>query len=274
MTYILLADGFEEIEALTPLDMLRRASVAVKTVSITPERLVMGAHGIPVLADLTLEEAGEAPRLLVLPGGMPGAANLDASPFVSNLLEKTVEGGGRVAAICAAPMILGHRGLLKGKRAVCFPGFEKELEGAKIENLPVVTDGNITTAVGMGAAVLFGAELVRLLTSNETADGMLSAILYPQNSEKSNKEKRDVFDISAEAVSGNEEDLFDRAVEIALENGKISTSLLQRRLLVGFGKAARMIDRMQEMGIVSEPNGQRPRDVLISYDDYERMRLK
>ena len=178
MIYILLADGFEEIEALTPLDMLRRANAPVKTVSITERREVVGAHGITVLADLTFTDDLEKASLLVLPGGMPGAANLDASAFVSALIKETAEGGGHLAAICAAPMVLGHLGLLKGKRAVCYPGFEGELHGASLADAPVVTDGNVTTAMGMGAAISFGAELVRLVSSEETARQLRSAICY------------------------------------------------------------------------------------------------
>ncbi|MBP3436281.1 MAG: DJ-1/PfpI family protein [Clostridia bacterium] len=261
--YILLAEGFEEIEALTPLDMLRRAGCEAALVSITEKREVKGAHGISVLADLACYEAKDTPQMVVLPGGMPGASHLDASPFVSSLVLNTLQNGGRAAAICAAPMVLGHLGLLEGKRAVCYPGFEKELKGATVEKLPVVTDGNITTSQSMGTALLFSFELVRLMTNRETAEKLLGDV-----------DKLSLYSnaFSQICVSGNDEELFSRAVEIAFENGKISTSLLQRKLSVGFGKAAKMIDRMQEMGIVSAPDGQKPRDVLITYEDYRKMR--
>ena len=163
MIYVLLANGFEEIEALTPVDVLRRANYEVKTVAVG-ENPVVGSHGIPVVADITAAEATEVPALLVLPGGMPGSKNLDESPFVDEMITRTLEGGGRVAAICAAPMILGKRGLLRGKNATCFPGFEEHLEGAGVFlDVPVVTDGRFTTSNGMPSALAFANELVSLL---------------------------------------------------------------------------------------------------------------
>ncbi len=163
MIYVLLANGFEEIEALAPVDLLRRAGHTVKTVAIG-ECPVVGAHGIPVVADITLAEATDAPRLLVLPGGMPGAKNLDECPAMDELIDRTIAGNGRIAAICAAPMILGRRGLLRGKNATCYPGFEEHLEGAFVFlDVPVVTDGRYTTANGMPSALAFGEELVNLL---------------------------------------------------------------------------------------------------------------
>ncbi len=162
MIYILLADGFEEIEALTPLDMLRRAGLEVKTVGIS-QKTALGAHGIPVVCDIMPEEADLlSAELVIFPGGMPGATNLDASPFTDKIISAVTENGGRLAAICAAPLIFGRRGLLQGKRATCYPGFEKELIGARISDAGVVTDGNITTAKGMGAALEFSEELLRL----------------------------------------------------------------------------------------------------------------
>lgn len=167
MVYVLLANGFEEIEALAPVDLLRRANHSVKTVAIG-ENPVVGAHGIPVVSDITLAEATDAPRLLVLPGGMPGAKNLDECPAVDELIDRTIESGGRVAAICAAPMILGKRGLLRGKNATCYPGFEGHLEGAFVFlGVPVVTDGRYTTANGMPSALAFGEELVHLLDEQQ-----------------------------------------------------------------------------------------------------------
>ena len=169
MIYLLLAAGFEESEALVPLDLLRRAGLTVKTVAITADP-VTGSHGVTVLSDINADAATEPIDLLILPGGMPGTKNLDASPHVDRLLENTQSDGGRIAAICAAPMVLGKRGLLRGKRATCYPGFEEYLTGAEIaRGHRVVTDGNITTAIGMGAAAEFGLELVSLLTSPETA---------------------------------------------------------------------------------------------------------
>lgn len=179
MIYMLLADGFEEVEALTPLDLLRRAGKEVLTVSITDERAVTGAHGITVLADLTADEISvPSDEMLILPGGMPGTKNLDASPITDRLIRETVASGGHLAAICAAPMILGKRGLLVGKRATCYPGFENELQGATVLSVHAVTDGNVTTATGAGAAIPFAEELVKLLCGDKVASDLLSAIRY------------------------------------------------------------------------------------------------
>ena len=176
MVYLLLAEGFEECEALVPLDLLRRAGVEVKTVSVSGSPTVVGAHGIAVWADLLPEGAEEAARMVILPGGMPGSLNLDASPVTDRLLAATVEAGGHLAAICAAPLVLGRRGLLRGLRATCYPGFEGELTGAVATGERVVTDRNVTTAIGMGAAEEFGRELCRLLCGEDAADGVLASI--------------------------------------------------------------------------------------------------
>ena len=163
MIAVLLADGFEEIEALAPVDLLRRAGHDVKTVGMNG-RIIIGAHGISVVADILPEEVDtSALELVVFPGGMPGATNLDASKYTDEFIDAVNRCGGRLAAICAAPLVLGRRGLLSGKRATCFPGFEGELRGATVVNESVVTDGSITTANGMRAALEFGDELVRLL---------------------------------------------------------------------------------------------------------------
>ena len=132
MVYLFLANGFEEIEALCPLDLLRRAGVAVTTVGVGGET-VLGAHGIPVVADIP--EAmyrDSSPEMIILPGGMPGSENLDKSRTVDAALRAAVNTGAYVGAICAAPMVLGRRGYLRGRRAICFPGFENELTGAEI----------------------------------------------------------------------------------------------------------------------------------------------
>lgn len=179
MIYMLLADGFEELEALTPLDLLRRVGKEILTVSITDQRAVTGAHGITVLADLTANElSAPCDEMLILPGGMPGTKNLDASPITDRLIEEALANGGHLAAICAAPMILGKRGLLAGKRATCYPGFENELRGATVLSAHAVTDGNVTTATGAGAAIPFAEELVKLLCGDATAYDLLSTIRY------------------------------------------------------------------------------------------------
>lgn len=163
MILVTLANGFEEIEALTPVDLLRRQNMNVKTVAIG-ENPVTGSHGITVLADLIADEVElDEVEHLILPGGMPGTLGLDSSPFVDRVIEAVKEKGGHIGAICAAPLILGRRGLLVGKHATCFPGFEDELKGAQITKAEVVTDGNITTACGMEAALPFARELCRIL---------------------------------------------------------------------------------------------------------------
>ena len=179
MVYLFLAPGFEEIEALCPLDLLRRAGVEVTTVAIgTPTAAVTGAHGITVLADCT--EADYTPaapaEMLILPGGMPGSANLEASPTVDAAIAAARDAGAYLAAICAAPMILGRRGLLAGRRATCFPGFEDELAGAILADARVVRDGEIITAAGMGVALDFGLALVAALCDDRTAADLRAAL--------------------------------------------------------------------------------------------------
>ncbi len=168
MIYCLLAEGFEEIEALTPVDVLRRAGFTVKTVGITG-KTITGSHGIPVVADILPEEMTEHIDMLILPGGMPGTRNLDAWAGMDALLTRATDEGARIAAICAAPMVLGRRGYLNGRYAVCFPGFEKELIGAKSCEGRVITDGAYTTSVGMGASLEFAAELVSCLAGIDAA---------------------------------------------------------------------------------------------------------
>ena len=177
MVVVLLADGFEEIEALTPVDMLRRAGLTVKTVGVNG-KIAVGSHGIPVVCDLTESEVKLTEvSLAIFPGGMPGSLNLDASLFTDKLIASVSESGGRLAAICAAPLILGRRGLLSGKRATCYPGFESELLGATPTGESVVTDGNITTARGMGVALEFSKELISLLLGEEKKREISEAIM-------------------------------------------------------------------------------------------------
>ena len=176
MIAVLLANGFEEIEALTPVDILRRAGLEVKTVAITGDDAT-GSHGINVACDLRANELDiDSVNCVIFPGGMPGATNLDASPYTDSILASVTRSNGLIAAICAAPLILGRRGLLNGKKATCYPGFESELVGATIMDEGVVTDGRIVTARGMGVALDFSLELVRLLVSEEKADDISSAI--------------------------------------------------------------------------------------------------
>ena len=178
MVVLFLADGFEEIEALLPLDLLRRAGVQTVTVGLGG-REVRGAHGITVLADADRVPDGDI-DMVILPGGMPGAANLDASDMVADTLARVSARGGYLAAICAAPMVLGHKGYLKGKRAICFPGFEGELIGADVQNNAfVVRDGNVITAKGMGVALDFGLALVAALKDDATATALRAAVMAP-----------------------------------------------------------------------------------------------
>ena len=180
MIYMFLANGFEEVEALCPLDLLRRAGLQVTTVSIGGNDTVIGSHGIAVQADMPETIYRDTrPEMLILPGGMPGSKHLDESRVVDTALRVGAANGAYLAAICAAPMVLGKRGYLKGKAAVCFPGFEEYLDGAILQpkGVKVITDGKIITAVGMGAAVEFGLALVRVLKGDEAASSLRSAIL-------------------------------------------------------------------------------------------------
>ena len=177
MVYLFLANGFEEIEALAPLDLLRRAGVEVTTVGVGGE-MIRGSHGIVVQADIPDTMYMDAdPEMIILPGGMPGSKNLDESRIVDTAVITAARKGAYIAAICAAPFILGKRGLLAGKEAICYPGFENELIGAKISKKSVVTDGNITTAKGMGAALGFATELVRIFCGEEKAKQLSEAVM-------------------------------------------------------------------------------------------------
>ena len=177
MILILLADGFEEIEALTPLDILRRGGFDVKTVAIG-SKIAVGSHSIPVVCDMEASEVDtDKISMVIFPGGMPGSLNLDASSYTDKFINAVTKKGGRLAAICAAPLVFGRRGLLSGKEAICYPGFENELCGAKISERSVVTDGNITTAKGMGVALEFSLELIRLLSGEEKAKAIADAVM-------------------------------------------------------------------------------------------------
>ena len=179
MVYLFLADGCEEIEALTPVDILRRAGCEVTTVGVTG-KCVTGSHGIKIEADATLGEA-EADcadiEMIVLPGGMPGAKNLDGSAGVDRFIKAALDADAYLAAICAAPMIYGKRGLLKGRDATCYPGFEQYLEGAKYYEASVVVDGNFVTSNGMGSALDFALQLVSLLKGEDAAQRLADAVM-------------------------------------------------------------------------------------------------
>lgn len=167
MVALYLADGFEEIEAVTVFDILKRAEADVVLVGIGSNEIT-GAHGLVVKVDTTISNHDEDKiDMAVLPGGMPGTKNLKESPELAKTLVKLHSKGKRIAAICAAPSILGTLGLLKGKEAICYPGYEKYLDGAVISNKSTVTDGCITTSKGAGTAMDFALELVRLLKGED-----------------------------------------------------------------------------------------------------------
>ena len=177
MVYIFLADGFEEIEALAPADVLRRAEIDVKLCGVGGD-VIRGSHGISVVCDSVIEEAvlNERTEAVILPGGMPGTLNLEKSELVQLAVDFAVENERLVCAICAAPSILGHKGLLKGKNAISFPGFETELKGAVISEKYVVKDGKFITAKGMGSAVEFGLEIVKALKGSEAAEKIRASL--------------------------------------------------------------------------------------------------
>lgn len=178
MVYIFLAPGFEEIEALCPYDLLFRANIDVKLVSITSDKTVTGAHGITVTADATLSKLSrELPELVMLPGGMPGTKNLLACEALKEFVVSAYELGAFAAAICAAPSVLGAYGMLNGKKAVCYPGFEQYLEGADVLYEKAVRDGKIITSRGMGTALDFGFLIIEALRGKSVADKIREAVL-------------------------------------------------------------------------------------------------
>ena len=177
--YVFFATGFEEIEGLTCVDLMRRADIDVTTVSVTGDRTVVGSHKIPVQMDKLFDEVdfGQA-QMLVLPGGGPGTKNLEAFEPLMKQIDAFVNEGKAVAAICAAPSILGHRGHLNGKNAICFPGFEEQLTGATIVEQGAVRDGQIITGRGMGASVNFGLAIVEFFKGKEAADALAKKLCY------------------------------------------------------------------------------------------------
>lgn len=177
---VFLADGMEEVECLAVVDMLRRGGVDTVMVSVMGNRMVTGSHGVTILADAIFDEADFSDcGLLFLPGGVPGTPNLAAHEGLCRLLREFAVSGRRLAAICAAPSILGGLGLLEGRTATCYPGWEKKLTGAVHTEQGVVTDGTITTARSVGFAVDLGIELVRLLEGEEKARAVREAIIHP-----------------------------------------------------------------------------------------------
>ena len=178
--YVFFADGFEEIEAFTAIDTLRRAGLNVEIVSVTPDEIVVGAHDVSVLCDINFDNCDFFyAELLLLPGGMPGAATLDKHEGVRRLILDFAAKNKPIAAICAAPMVYGKRGLLKGKKATCYPGFDKYLEGAEYTGNMVEVVDNFILGKGPGAAPAFGFAILEKYAgaakAQEVKNGMLIA---------------------------------------------------------------------------------------------------
>ena len=178
MIYVFLANGFEETEAIAPIDLLRRSEKKVITVGIG-DNVITSSHGVPVVTDTIAQEAPLTDELemIVLPGGMPGTLNLEKSEYVQAAIDFCVKNNKYIGAICAAPSILGHKGLLKGRKAVCYEGFEAQLEGAEIASSGVAVDGIFITARGAGVAIDFGLKLVEKAVSKAESDRQRRAIL-------------------------------------------------------------------------------------------------
>lgn len=176
--FIFLADGFEEIEAIATIDVIRRGEIEVISVSISEETMVRGAHDIWVKADRLFSETDFSEGdILILPGGMPGASNLNNHEGLKSLLLQYADQGKKIAAICAAPLVLGGLNLLQGRNATAYPGFESTLTGAQYLKTGLVIDGNIITGRGPGFAVDFGLAIVSQLTSQEKADEVAAGML-------------------------------------------------------------------------------------------------
>ena len=173
MLYMYLAEGFEETEALATLDFIRRAEIDILTVGVTGKH-VCGSHGIEVKADIELSQS-DVNKVdgVILPGGMPGTLNLEKSETVTEAALHCFDNNKLVCAICAAPSVLGHLGILQGKNATCFPGFEEQLFGANTVDAPSVTDGNIITGRGAGCVFDFSRDIITAIKGEAKADRVL-----------------------------------------------------------------------------------------------------
>ena len=175
---IYLAEGFEEIEALTVVDVLRRAGVDIDTVAVSNIKDVKGAHNITVIADKTFDEIdNKAADMLVLPGGMPGTTNLEKHEGLKTLIKEFYQNEKYIAAICAAPSILGKMGLLESSKATCYPSFEKYLKGAIHSDEPVIRHKNIITSKGPGTAILFALDFVEILVGKEKMEAIKESMI-------------------------------------------------------------------------------------------------
>ena len=176
--FVHFATGFEETEAITIVDVLRRAKIDTLMISVTGNIEVEGAHGIRLITDVLFEEADyDQAEILILPGGLPGATNLKAHTGLAAKLRDFHKQNQKLAAICAAPMVLGSLDILEGKDAVCYPGFEDELKGAVVSYEPAIRSGNVITGRGVGTALDFSLEVVKELKGKETADKLAEAML-------------------------------------------------------------------------------------------------
>ena len=178
MVTVFLAEGFEEIEAVTPIDVLRRAGIEVRTCSISEDRTVLGAHGIPFTADLTFSQLSSEEEVILLPGGMPGTLHLKQFEPLQKRILSHAEKGGILAAICAAPTVFGALGLLKKEKATCYPGMEAELFCKEALPEEVVVSGKFVTGRGAGTAFAFALRLVRLLKDEKTASDLARAMCF------------------------------------------------------------------------------------------------
>ena len=176
MVYVFLADGFEIIEALAPVDVIKRVGIEVKTVGVGGQ-MITSSCGVQVACDMKIGDFDfYSVEAIILPGGMPGTLNLENNETVQKAIDNAMNIGVPVCAICAAPSILGHKGLLEGREAICYPGFEDALEGAEISSDFVVCDGNIITAKGAGVCIDFGLEIVKKLRDEQTANAVKAQI--------------------------------------------------------------------------------------------------
>ena len=176
---MMVADGYEEVEMLTVVDLLRRAGLTCDIISVTGEKKLTSSHKVTVTADLLYEDADfDSYDALVIPGGMPGTINLGEHAGVCEQLKKACAGGKLIAAICAAPTVFGKLGLLKGRKAICYPGMEDQLTGADVTYESAVRDGNIITSRGMGTAIDFGLAILSYFEGEQAATALAKTIVY------------------------------------------------------------------------------------------------
>ena len=176
---IFFAEGFEEIEALSVVDLCRRARLEIEMISVTGNLVVTGSHKIAITMDQLIEDVDfDSMDMIVLPGGMPGTRNLEAHELLMEQVDRFYQSGKYIAAICAAPSIFGHKGILDGRKACCFTGFEEHLTGATVTMDDVTVDGHVITSRGMGTAIPFGLKIVETFADKETADKLGKGIIY------------------------------------------------------------------------------------------------